>query len=68
MSTGVHQPELAGRRSLSDRVSRTVLVGLPITALALCLGVAAHAKPIIQSAGDRSTLAAVALDGGAMPR
>ena len=49
-------------------MSRTVSVGLPITALALCLGVAAHAKPIIQSAGDRSTLAAVALDGGAIAK
>ena len=61
-----HQPELPGRRSLSNRVSRAVLVGLPITALALSLGVAAYAKPIIQRSADSSTIAAVALDGSAL--
>ena len=68
LATSGHQPELSGRRSLSDRVSRTVLVGLPITTLALCLGVTADANPIIKFAADRLTLAAMSLDDGAIAK
>ncbi len=39
LATGVHQPDLSPRRALSNRLSRAVLIGLPITALAVCLAV-----------------------------
>ena len=57
---GGHKPELEAVK----RVSKAVLAGLPITALSLCLGVATHAKPIIQRSSDSSTLAVVTWDAG----
>ena len=62
----VHQSERSGHPSLSNRVSRSVLIGLPIATLAVCLGVAGNANPIIQRSAGTSAPAAVALDGSAI--
>ena len=61
----VFQSERLGHPSLSNRVSRSVLIGLPITTLAVCLGVAGNANPIIQRSAGTAP-AAVALDGSAI--
>src|SRR5687768_9109685 len=62
----VYQSERSGQPSLSNCVSRSVLIGLPITTLAVCLGVAGNANPIIQRSAATSAPAAVALDGRAI--
>ena len=43
-----------------------MLVGLPLTALNLCLALAANADPIVQRSAGTSAPAAVILDGSAI--
>src|SRR5215207_11324145 len=61
----VYQSERSGHPSLSNRVSRSVLIGMTITTLAVCFGGAGNANPIIQRSAGTAP-AAVASDGSAI--